>query len=82
MGFSQQEYVVRCHFFLQGIFPAQGLNLCLQSLLHSQADSLPLSHLGSPKDYYTKSKLLILVPQLDYEILLWTRAIIWQHIPA
>ena len=30
-----------CHFFLQGIFPAQGSNSCL---LHCQADSLPLSH--------------------------------------
>ena len=28
-----------------GIFPAQGWNLCL---LHRQADSLPLSHQGSP----------------------------------
>ena len=28
-----------------GIFPDQGLNLCL---LHWQADSLPLSHQGSP----------------------------------
>ena len=33
------------HFLLQGIFPTQGLNLCL---LHWQADSLPLSHQGSP----------------------------------
>ena len=33
---------VGCHFLLQGIFPTQGLNLCL---LHWQVDSLPLSHL-------------------------------------
>ena len=33
------------HFFLQGIFPTQGWNL---HLLHWQADSFPLSHLGSP----------------------------------
>ena len=32
------------HFFLQGIFPTQGMNLCL---LHWQADSLPLNHLSS-----------------------------------
>ena len=31
-----------CQFLLQGIFPTQGLNLCL---LHWQADSSPLSHL-------------------------------------
>ena len=35
---------VGCHFLLQEIFPTQGLNL---SLLHWQADSLPLSHKGS-----------------------------------
>ena len=33
---------------LQGIFLTQGLNLCLLCLLHWQADSLPLSYLGSP----------------------------------
>ena len=32
----------------QGIFPIQGLNPRLLSLLHWQVDSLPLSHLGSP----------------------------------
>ena len=38
---------VSCHFLLQGIFPAQGLNLHLLILLHWQIDSLPLCHLGS-----------------------------------
>ena len=33
------------HFLLQGIFPTQGLNLCL---LHWKTDSLPLNHLGNP----------------------------------
>ena len=36
-----------CHFLLQGIFPTQGSNLHLLCLLHWQADSLPLHHLGS-----------------------------------
>ena len=36
-----------CHFLLQGIFPTQGLNLSHPRLLHWQADSLPLNHLGS-----------------------------------
>ena len=36
---------VGCHFLFQGIFLTQGLNL---GLLHWQADSLPLSHQGSP----------------------------------
>ena len=35
---------VACHSLLQGIFPTQDSNPCL---LHWQADSLPLSHLGS-----------------------------------
>ena len=39
---------VGCHFFLQRIFPAQGWYWSLLHLLHWQADSLPLSHLGSP----------------------------------
>ena len=38
MGFSRQEYWVGCHFLLQGIFPAQGLNpgllYCRQILYH------------------------------------------------
>ena len=34
-----------CHFFLQGIFPIQGLN---QKFLHWQADSLPPIHSGKP----------------------------------
>ena len=37
---------VGCHFLLQRIFPTQGSN---PHLLHWQADSLPLSHLGSPQ---------------------------------
>ena len=36
---------VGCRFLLQGIFPTQGWNPCL---LHWQADSVPLSHQGSP----------------------------------
>ena len=36
--------VVCCHFLLQGIFPTQEANLWLQCW---QADSFPLSHLGS-----------------------------------
>ena len=46
MGFSSKNAWVGCHFLLQGIFLTQGLNLCP---LHWQVDSLPLSHLGSPK---------------------------------
>ena len=39
---------VGCHFLLEGVFPTEGSNLPLLSFLCCQADSLPLSHLGSP----------------------------------
>ena len=39
------------HFVLQGIFPTQGSNLCLSSLLPWRVDSLPLYHLGSYSIY-------------------------------
>ena len=39
---------VGCHFLLQGVFLTQGSNLRFLYLLHWQADSLPLSHPGSP----------------------------------
>ena len=44
-----------CHFLLQGIFPTQGLN---PYLLDWQADSLPLSHLGSPFPPYTMPQII------------------------
>ena len=40
---------VGSRFLLQGIFPIQGLSLCLLHLLHWQADSLPLELLGKPQ---------------------------------
>ena len=42
-GFPGKDTGVGCHLLLQGIFPTQGLNLCLLHLLHFlhwQADSL------------------------------------------
>ena len=40
---------VGCHALLPGIFPTQGLNLCLLCFLHSQMGSLyRWCHLGSP----------------------------------
>ena len=45
MGFPRQEYWSGSHFLLQEIFLAQGSNPW--GLLHWQADSLPLHHLGS-----------------------------------
>ena len=48
IGFSSKNTEVGYHFLLQGIFPTQGSNPRLLHLLHWQAGSLPLSHLGSP----------------------------------
>ena len=44
-------------FYSRAIFPTQGLNSCLLCLLHWQADSLPLRHLGSPCHLYTYTNL-------------------------
>ena len=41
-----------CHDLLQGIFPTQGLNPCLLSLLHWQASSLPTEPTGNPVYVY------------------------------
>ena len=39
---------LHCNALPQGTFPNQGSNPCLPCVLHWQADSSPLSHLGSP----------------------------------
>ena len=49
-----------CHSLRQGIFPTQGSNQHLLRLLRWQADSLPLSHQGSPKYSVLKHKVTIL----------------------
>ena len=46
-NFPDKNTGVGYHFLLQGIFPTQGLNPYLFCLLHWQADSLPLHHLGN-----------------------------------
>ena len=47
---------VGSHFLLPGIFPTQGLNPHLLCLLHWQADSLPLCHMGSPNNWISICK--------------------------
>ena len=46
-GYPAKNTGVGCHFLLQGIFSTQGSNPCLLPLLRWQAESLPLSQLGS-----------------------------------
>ena len=48
-NFPDKDTGVGCHFLPQGIFLTQGLN---PHLLHWQADSLPMSHVGSPQLSY------------------------------
>ena len=59
--FPAKNTAVGCHFLLQGIFPIQGLNLNLLCLLHFQADSSPLCHLGNLDVYSYKVILTSLV---------------------
>ena len=57
---------VGCLFLLQGIFPTQGLNSHLLSLLHWQEDSLPLSHWESPENRTDATgKLLELINEFN-----------------
>ena len=58
-AFSRQECWNRLPFLLLGIFLTQGSNLHLSRLLHWQADSLPLWHLGCPAERVTLYYLLI-----------------------
>ena len=54
---------VGCHSLLQRIFPTQGLNPHLLSLLHWQADSLPAEPLGKPQDLDWMPKLCTKIPR-------------------
>ena len=51
--FSGKNTGVGSHSLLQGIFPTQGSNPSLLHLLHWQADSLQLHHLGRPVKHYS-----------------------------
>ena len=52
IGFPRKNTVMRCHFLLQGIFPAQELNLCL---FNYQVNSLPES---PEKSYRNRASLM------------------------
>ena len=69
MGFSRQESCSGLPFPSQRIFPTQGSNLCL---LHWQADSLPLSHKGKPKDCIRCSLFLTVLLRYNSPIIQFT----------
>ena len=58
------------HFLPQGIFLTQGSNLSLLHLLHWQAHSLPLYHLGSNDKHCVMCLLVICISSLN-KCLLW-----------
>ena len=58
MRFSRQKSWNPLLFPPSGIFLTQGLNWCLLCLLHWQADSLPLHHLGSLTSLYSPGKVI------------------------
>ena len=80
-GFSREEYWRGCQFLLQGIFPTQGSNPHLLHLLYWQVDSLPLSHLGSPKASSFKSKAVffstVVSKLMDTDMQKWYRLNTW-----
>ena len=65
---------VGCYFRLQGIFPTQGSN---PRLLQWQADSLPLSHQGSPQTKVSRPKSYMQVSSLAVVTSLHRKQIIW-----
>ena len=66
MGFPRQENWSGSHFLLQGTFTTMGWKLCL---LHWQADSVLMSHQGSP---WTCWGLLLSLPQSQSTVHKWT----------
>ena len=71
---------VSCHFFLQGIFPTQGLTHLFE-LLHWQADSLPLE--PSESECWSRSVCLTLCDDMDYTVhgILQARILEWVAFP-
>ena len=59
--FPSKNIGVGCHSLLQGIFPTQGLNLCLLCLLLWQVGSLPPAPPGKFKHFSSLS----LFPQME-----------------
>ena len=58
MGFPRQEYWSGLPFPFPGDLPDRGSNPCVW---HSQVDSLPLSHQGSPKDCLRTIQLMCFI---------------------
>ena len=72
MGFPGKNTGVGCHTLLEGIFPAQGLNLCLLYPLHWQVGSLPLAPPEKPQKMHseTESYPIFLLAELSQHLCL------------
>ena len=74
--FSGKNTGVACHFLLQGIFPTQGSNLRVLSLLHCRQILLSLSHLECPRGQWTWAKISLQAgtfhPRLQRPLLCFT----------
>ena len=73
MGFPRQEHWSGCHALLQGIFLTQGSSPSFLHLLHWQADSLPLNHLGSP----IKQELSIIMTSKKQVVFVQSLSRVW-----
>ena len=63
---------VGCHFFLQGIFPTQGLNLCLLRLLHCRWILCHWAIRGSPRTEYLHKLFGTLHRKLSMFVSIWS----------
>ena len=75
---GKNTYGIGCHFLLQGIFLTQGSKPHFFHLLHWQADSLPMGHLGSPSTLI----LPILRPTEEYLFVQGLRLLMKQWNPS
>ena len=76
--FSGKNTGVSCRLLLQGIFPTQGWNLPLLCLLYWQVNSLPLSHLGSPRVLAHRKELAWFLVSLDlFSTGTWVGGYLW-----
>ena len=78
-GFPGRNTAVGCHPLLQGIFPTQGLSLCLLHLLHRQADPLPLAPPGKPTMQVFDKWVIIIVSHVCW-VLAKCQALPSEHI--
>ena len=77
--FPGKDTEVGCHSLLQGIFPIQESHPVSPA---GQADSLPLSHLGSPSTHNRLSKInknKLKIAFLNYLVILWKEQI-WSRL--